>query len=179
MTGTAPDRIALFAAVLALIAGYVGLFRPYEAAIAERYAQFDDGRVLLDGRPERARRERALLAEERSLSLRLAASGMLADRTAMVGHFVRALTRTARADDIGVTHFAIDDTTPSFAMHGTYPQLIRFVRDLAATGIAARIDVETLGNADPRVTTAPELFATCRVTLLRAAPLTDGSHATI
>jgi hypothetical protein len=186
----AADRLALFGAVLVLLAGYLAIFRPCEAAIAERYGQLDDGRVMLDRRVALAARGDALRAERRRLALRLATSGTQADRTAIVGRFVRALARTARADDVSVIGIVADSIPPvipagfdavpiAVSLRGPYRNVIRFVRDLDRSGIAARIGIDALGNADPRVAIAPDLRATLRVTLLRVArPLTGGGHGT-
>jgi hypothetical protein len=171
------DRFALFAAVLVLLAGYLSIYRPAEAAIADRYAQLDDARRALDQSAALARRAVLLRREQRDLRARLLASGIADDRTALVARFVRAVALTTRADAVHVTSLAAsaDAPAPSAAieplaltvsLRGTYAHLLALVHDLDQRHLALAIGVDALGNADPRVRSAPALQATLRITLL-------------
>ncbi len=181
----APDRIALFGAVLVLLGGYLGIYRPSEAALAERYAHLDDGRAALARREQLALRALPLRAEQRALAARLAASGIDADRTAIVERFLHLAA--ARADEEGVHVGAIaadlvpPATTPPFdaipltvSLRGSYARLIRFVRDLARDDVAARVAIVALDEPGPRGAARPELRATLRVTLLHLAHSLEG-----
>jgi hypothetical protein len=97
------DRLALFAAVLVLLAGYLAIYRPAEAALAERYARLDDGRARLDERLALARRAGAARTETGALDVWLRARGLADDRTTIVARFLHDLAGTAHGDGVDVT----------------------------------------------------------------------------
>jgi hypothetical protein len=179
------DRLALFAAVLVLLGGYLAVFRPAESALADRYAQLDDARVRLDERLAGERRAAVTRDEARALASWLARSGVRDDRAVLVARFLRELATLARADGVRVTavaaepvatsaaiattvaHPAVLESVPlTVALRGTYAQLTRLVRDLARGDVAAQIGVDALTTADRRSAGSPALRATVRVTLL-------------
>jgi hypothetical protein len=97
-----PDRLALFGAVLVLLAGFLFVFRPMEATIGERYAALDDGRLLLDRRLALAKRANQLTSEQHALTSWLAGVGMSDSRTTIVNRFLRAIAATATQDGVHI-----------------------------------------------------------------------------
>ena len=181
-----PDRLALFGAVLVLLAGYLAMFRPAEAAIADRYAQLDDGRALLDRHRVRDTGAARTRDEERALAIWIRRSGLQDAHATMVDRFLRTLAEAARLDGVRVTAVvadtssalairttnaaspvAFDEVPLSIAVRGTYGGVIGLVRDLDRGEIPARIGIEAVANADRTAIRSPELRATLRVTLLR------------
>jgi hypothetical protein len=180
------DRLALFAAVLVLLAGYLAVYRPAEAALAERYARLDDGRARLDERLALARRAGAARTETGALDEWLRARGLADDRTTIVARFLHDLAGTARADGVDVTGVvaepggapppvaanaaptvALDEIPLAVSLRGSYPNLLRVVRALDRDGPAMRVGISALGNADRSGAGSPALRATLLVTLLR------------
>jgi len=191
------DRLALFAAVLVLLGGYLAVYRPAEAALAERYARLDDGRARLDERLTLARRAGAARAQTRDLATWLRARGLAADRTTLVARFLHDLARMASAAGVDVSGVVAEPdassrpVTPDAAapnpleaiplavsLRGSYPNLLRLVRALDRDGPAMRVGVTALGNADRSGAGSPALRATLLVTLLRLPdPAPKAVHA--
>jgi hypothetical protein len=176
------DRLALFAAVLVLLGGYLAVFRPAESDLADRYAQLDDARARLDEHLAGERRAAVTRDEARALAAWLARSGVRDDRALLVARFLRELATLARADGVRVTAVAAEAYAPAatagarpavlesvpltVGLRGTYAHVIRLVRDLARGDVAARIGVDALTGADRRSAGSPALRASVRVTLL-------------
>jgi hypothetical protein len=187
------DRLALFAAVLVLLAGYLAIFRPAEAAIADRYAQLDDGRVALDRRLGAARRAAERHDEARALAAWIRRAGLRDARSAIVDRFLRELAATAQAEGVAVrgvgtevmrtlpaanaAAVVFDELPLTVSLDGSYAQVLRVVRDLDRGPVAARVGVDALTGAgrDPR---APALRATLHVTLLRVPDAPGGRDVT-
>jgi hypothetical protein len=191
------DRLALFAAVLVLLAGYLAIYRPAEAALAERYARLDDGRARLDERLALARRAGAARTETGALDVWLRARGLADDRTTIVARFLHDLAGTAHGDGVDVTGVvaepggaappvaanaaptvALDEIPLAVSLRGSYPNLLRVVRALDRDGPAMRVRISALGNADRSGAGSPALRATLLVTLLRIPdPAPKAAHA--
>jgi Tfp pilus assembly protein PilO len=186
------NRLALFASALIVLAGYLAVFRPCEAQIAERYAQLDDGQRVLDERLASSRRSTNLRAEEHRLETWLARTGARSNRTTVVNHFLQTVASTARIDRIVVTAIIADgpiqrsegtgggELPLSLSLRGTYRDILRLVGDLDRTTLAARIGLETLENAQRDRRVDPDLRATLRITLLYEETIPKGaSHGAV
>jgi Tfp pilus assembly protein PilO len=185
------DRLALFGAVIVLFAAYIGMYRPAEAALAERYARLDAGRSALARRELIAAHAAPLRAEQRALARELAATGVTAGRAAVVERCLHLVAARAAADGVRVAAIAADAVPPvatppfdiiplTLAVRGPYAGLIRFVRDLGRDGLAARVGIDALDDPGPRGGARPDLRASLHVALLHLArPLDGGPGGTI
>jgi hypothetical protein len=179
-------RTSLLVSLALVLASYILIVRPLEAAVAQRYAAIDDARatlaqrnVLAAGIPglerERQRREqqvRRLHTGER--------------RAAVVERFLRTVAGVSTRDAVAVqTVLAVPAQPPppgrsasppileavplDVTLRGRYGDVIRAARDLNAGDAAARISLATLGNAQAKPGDRPQLNAAFHVTLLREA----------
>jgi hypothetical protein len=98
------DRLAAFAAVLVLLVGYVGMFRPFESAIAERYQQLDVDRALLDRRHAIVRRTDDLRLQAHDLRRWLAETGLFDDHTKLVHRLLHGGDGSSRKPRRGYLH---------------------------------------------------------------------------
>jgi len=178
-----PDRLALFAAVLVVLIGYLAVFRPSEAAIAERYARLDDARERLDQRLALERRAGDARAHGAALAAWIRDAGLHDARPTIVARFLRRLDRRARADGVAISGVSaepearpnavavpavvFDELPLRITARGSYANVLRLVRDLGDGTVAARVAIVALGNADRRAPGAPALHATFDVTLVR------------
>ena len=199
-----PERLAFFGAVLALLAGYLFVFRPFEASIADRFGQLDDGRALLERRLAVARRASQLGEERHALTRWIEGVGLHDDRTTIVNRFLRRIATAAAGENLRITAVAADNIAPAPALsaraassarpvapvvfdelpmtvslRGDYRRILRLVRDVNRADVAARIGIDSLGSIDRNATHDPELRATLHVTLLRAPLPGAGSHASV
>jgi hypothetical protein len=181
-------RANLFAAVLIALGGYLFVFRPLEATVAQRYADLDAGRTTLERELALARRIPALTRERAVLDAQLGRVHLRAPRSAAVERFLRTIADVAARDGVAVERVASDASpmpglvasarapAPLFdelgldvALRGGYADLIRAVRELNGGDAARRINLTSLGNADRRPGVRPQLDADFHVFLLREA----------
>jgi hypothetical protein len=182
-----PDRIALFGAVLVVLAGYLVIVRPSEAAIGERYAQIDADRTLLERERASTGHAAALAAEDRMLARWIARSGIDDDRTTLVDRLLGILAAAARHDAVRITAVTAEPSLPAAAsaefnqiplrvsLRGSYPNVLAFTRTVIASGIAAHVGIDEVTNADRPSAHAPELRATLYVALLQRATVTHAA----
>jgi hypothetical protein len=164
---------ALAAVALIVIAlAYAIIIRPIEGAIAERYADLDSARLALERSTVLAARLPGLERERATLAARLTRMHLRDSRAGLVDRFLHAVARTAQRDDVAVQSVAADprpaaEPALDLTVRGPYTRLISAVRHLNSTGVAARISLTSLGNAQTRPGAAPQLDATFHVVLLR------------
>jgi Tfp pilus assembly protein PilO len=179
-------RSCLFAAVLVVLGGYIFIFRPLEAEVADRYVQLDSSRATLERSLELARRIPALARERAELEARFARVHVRERRSAVIERFLRATANVAVRDEVAVESVASDARsayaaspfarTPLFdelsldlTLRGRYNDVIRAIRDLNGGDVAARIALASLSDADRRPGERPQLNAAFHVQLLREA----------
>jgi hypothetical protein len=180
-------RASLFMAVLIVLGGYLLVFRPLEATIAEGYVQLDAARTTLERSLALARRIPALTAERSTLEAQLGHVHVRDRRAVTIERFLRAVAGVARRDDVAVENISADvrqaplpvaehPPTPLFdelafdvSLRGRYGDVIRAVRELNAGDVAARINLASLGAADRRPGAVPQLNAAFHVHVLREA----------
>jgi Tfp pilus assembly protein PilO len=183
-------RTSAFAALAIVLAGYVVIVRPLEAAIAQRYAALDDARAALVERLARTSMLPALERERqrRAEQVRLLHAGER--RAAVVERFLHTVAGVAGRDAVAVESVAaataavptaatatpvFEDLPLDVTVRGRYGDVIRAARDLNAGDALARITLAALANAQARPGERPQLNAAFHVTLLReaddAAPL--------
>jgi len=180
-------RIGAFVALSIVLAGYVLIFRPLEAAIAQRYATLDDARATLVQRLALARALPALERERQRRADQVRRLHVGERRAAMVERFLRTVAGVSSHDAVTVQSVAAAvaqslpppgraAATPLFeelpldvTVRGRYGDVIRATRDLNAGDAVARITLATLANAQTRPGDRPQLNAAFHVTLLREA----------
>jgi len=178
-------RAGAIVAALILLGGYALVFRPLEAAVADRYAELEATRATLEHSLALARRIPALAGERKMLATQLAHLHVRDRRAATVERFLRAVAGVAARDGVTVqtiaanalqvprpaprsTQAALFDELPlDLTLRGRYADVIRAVRELNGGDVAARISLASLGNADRRPGTRPQLNAAFHVLLLR------------
>jgi hypothetical protein len=165
-----------------------------EATVAERYAQLDDGRTILERSLTLTRQIPALAAERSALEAQLAHVHVRDRRAATIERFLRTVAGVAHRDGVAVESVAADArqaapptagqtrATPfdelafDVSLRGRYGDVIRAVRELNAGDVATRINLATLGAADRRSGAGPQLNAAFHVHLLREADDTTTKH---
>jgi hypothetical protein len=183
-----PQRWAPLLAVLILAGGYLAVFRPSEAAIAERYDQLEDARATIARdavferelpalERERAQREDAV--NRRHLGeppdalvdrvLRTLAAIALHDRVTLQRVAGGAPARADLPGEPAPATFLLDDLSLDVTLRGAYRDVIHAVRDLDSADFAARIAVADLRPALRKPHTVPRLDVSFHVTLLREA----------
>ena len=165
-------RTVAAAALIIAILTYIGVVRPIEGTIAERYADLDLARVSLERSAVLERRLPGLERERAALNARLARLHLHGSRAALVDRFLHTIARTAQRDAIAIESVAADprpaaELALDITARGPYSRLIGAVRDLNSGDVAARIALTSLGNAQTRRGARPELDATFHVVLLR------------
>jgi|GEM_PF-2916379 hypothetical protein len=187
-------RASLFIAVLIVLGGYLTVYRPMETTIAERYAQLDAGRTMLERSLALTRRIPALTAERSVLEAQLGRVHVRDRRAVTIERFLRAVAGVASRDGVAVESVASDarqvplpaagqTPAPPFdelafdvSLRGRYGDVIRAVRELNAGDVATRIKLASLGTADRRAGAGPQLNAAFHVHLLREADDTTTNH---
>ena len=167
-----PSRTALAAAFLIVLGIYALIIRPMEADIGDRYADLENTRATLERSLVLARRLPELERERARLTAVLARVHLADSRTVLVDRFLHAVARTAGHDAVSILNIVTDprpstDISIDITVRGPYENVIRAVRDLNATDVAARIALASLGNAQLRPGSRPQLDATFHVVLLR------------
>jgi Tfp pilus assembly protein PilO len=190
------DQIVFFASALVLLLGYVFIVRPFEARIAEQYAQLDDDRLRLEARLASTRRAAVLRSERSALDAALAATGIRSSRTVQMQEFLRLIATAARRDHVTITSIVAGSSPPlrlstgtpgtsqlppvrldelplSVSMHAGYRDVLQFVQDLDRQTLVVRVGLDTLESVRDDAHD-PELRATLRVALLHEAETMKG-----
>jgi hypothetical protein len=178
-------RTSFFAAVLIVLAGYLFVFRPAEAAVALRYAQLSDARAMLERSVALAARIPGLTRERDRLRNSTARAHVRETRAITVERFLHAVASIAVRDGVAVENVAagmrpgpyaspspqalFEEVPFDLTLRGRYPDVIRAVRDLNGGEIATRITLASLSDADRRPGERPQLNAAFHVLLLREA----------
>jgi hypothetical protein len=187
-------RASLFIAVLIVLGGYLTVYRPMETTIAQRYAQLDAGRTMLERSLALTRQIPALVAERSALEAQLRRVHVRDRRAVTIERFLRAVAGVAGRDGVAVESVAADArqaTLPEAAqtqaspfeelafdvsLRGHYGDVLRAVRELNSGDVATRINLASLGTADRRPGAGPQLNAAFHVHLLREADDTTTNH---
>ncbi|HEV8022438.1 MAG TPA: hypothetical protein VGP41_14280 [Candidatus Lustribacter sp.] len=180
-------RASAFAALLIVLAGFLLIVRPLEAAVAERYAGLDAARASLERSVVLSRRIPALERERAGLREQLRRLHLGDRRAAMLERFLHAMGGIARTDGVAVVRIAatlpspfaaaprpaptplLEEVPLELTVRGRYGDVIRAARDLGSGELAAHVTIGSLGGSERRPGRSPSLNATLHVILLRAA----------
>jgi hypothetical protein len=179
-------RTSAFVALSIVLAGYGLIFRPLEAAVAQRYGALDEARATLVQRLARARNVPALEHERQRRAEQLQRLHIGERRAAVVERFLHTIAGVSGRDAVAVESVAatatqlppasrpapvplFEDLPLDVTLRGRYLDVIRAARDLNAADAIARITLTTLGNAPTRPGERPQLNAALHVNLLREA----------
>jgi hypothetical protein len=161
-------RILCFMTVLALVAGYVGVVRRGEAAIADqRAAQAQIGERL--AADEQRLGARATLESERTLLQgHLRRFELAGNDASLVARFVHDAVSIAAQDRLAIVAIAADQGAPNGApssgapnagaftttpldvtLEGAYGDVLRGVRDLSRARVLTRVELASLLRTHP------------------------------
>jgi hypothetical protein len=179
-------RALLFASVLVVFFGFAFVVRPFEAAIATRYDDLDTTRTAL-ARHASLRRSLPVLERERRQREKHVDRFHLADaRPRLVTRLLDELDSQAARNDVVVetmtaaeplpapagpasAGYVLDEIPFDVLIRGSYRDVIRVVRDLDGSDVAADIEIRSL-RAAPRLPGAPfQIDAGLHLILFRGA----------
>lgn len=179
-------RTSMLVALALVLASYILIFRPLEAAVAQRYAAIDAARATLARRNLLAADIPGLERERRRREEQVRRLHTGEHRAAVVERFLRTIAGVSARDAVAVETVAATPAQPpppgrstsppileavplDITLRGRYGDVIRAARDLNSADAAARITLATLGNAQAKPGGRPLLNAAFHVNLLREA----------